>query len=188
MAYAQNKDFYSSSIAQHGNCAQGVHWNSQETQYLRFAALSGFIEDIQKCDIVDAGCGMGHYVNYLKQHDLMPQKYTGIDCEQQMILLAQEQHPSCTFKRINVLEDELLLSDYYVCSGALNILSVQQMYSFIQRCFEHSTKGFVFNFLSNTSYNNASVDDVIGFCQYLTPTLKTKSDYLHNDFTILMVK
>ncbi len=188
MAFEQNHKFYAQSIKQYGNSAKGVHWNSKYTQFARFAVLTGFIEDIKNCSIIDAGCGMGHYVNYLKQYDLMPKSYLGYDCEVDMITLAKKQHPIEQFEIKNILEDELIKADYYVCSGALNILSVAQMYKFIKRCFEYSNRGFVFNFLSNMSYNNASVDDVISYCESLCTTIKTKSDYLHNDFTIVMVK
>jgi SAM-dependent methyltransferase len=188
MAFEQNHQFYAQSISKYGNSAKGVHWNSRSTQYARFAVISGFIEDIKNSSIIDAGCGMGHYINYLKQYDLMPKSYLGIDCEEQMIHFAKQQHPDENFEILNILEDQLPFADYYICSGALNILSVAQMYKFINRCYEQSNKGFVFNFLSNMSYNNASVDDVIGYCQSLCNTIKTKNDYLHNDFTIVMVK
>ncbi len=188
MAFCNNTRFYEDSLTKHGNSAKGVHWNSQETQYKRFAVLTGFLSDLQNSSIVDAGCGCGHYLNYLHQYETLPDHYLGLDCEVGMIELAQQEHPIFDFALTNILEDSLPVADYYICSGAMNILSVAEMYKFIKRCFEHSQKGFAFNFLSAMSYNNATVDDVIGYCQSLTPSIQTKGGYLVNDFSIFMKK
>ena len=62
MAQKDNRKFYEKAIKKHGISAQGVHWNSEFTQYKRFEILTSFIKDIIKqSSIIDAGCGFGEY-------------------------------------------------------------------------------------------------------------------------------
>lgn len=189
MAQKDNQDFYNESITKYGISAQGVHWNSHSTQYKRFDVLTNFIEDdITESSVIDAGCGMGEYYNYLMDRQLKPKKYIGIDCEKDMINISKKRYPHPDFLVQNIFEDELFSSDYYVCSGALNILEENEFYTFIKKCYEKSLKGFVFNFLKSDSYNNIKKEDVLDFCSKLTPNIQTKDNYLENDFTIFLVK
>ena len=189
MAQIHNKNFYQKSIKKYGISAQAVHWNSTFTQYKRFEVLTSFItKEISNATIVDAGCGMGEYYKFLEQKDIIPNEYIGIECEEQMVTISQERLPLLKFYQKNVLEDELVLADYYICSGALNILTHEEAFKFIRKCFEYSRKGFVFNFLKSFSYNNLDTDEVLDFCYTLTDNIKTKDGYLDNDFTIFMLK
>ena len=76
MAQKDNNEFYKKSIKRHGISAQGVHWNSDFSQYKRFEILSDFIrKDIKESSIIDAGCGFGEYYNYLFDNNLKPKSY-----------------------------------------------------------------------------------------------------------------
>lgn len=189
MGQVHNKEFYKESITKYGISAQGVHWNSQTSQYKRFEILTQFIkDDIHTSLVLDVGCGMGEYYNYLMDRDLKPEAYLGIDCEEDMINIAQKRYPHTNFKLQNVLTDTLLASDYYVCSGAMNILEVDEFFIFIKKCFEKSSNGFAFNFLKNDSYNKIRKEEVINFCKELTSNIQTKDNYLENDFSIFLKK
>ena len=105
-----------------------------------------------------------------------------------MIEISKSRFKDIEFNTTNVLKDNLTKADYYVCSGAMNILSKKQFFKFIEKCFEASNKGFVFNFLKNDSFNKIKTSEVISFCSDLTQNISTKNDYLDNDFTIFMIK
>lgn len=105
-----------------------------------------------------------------------------------MIAICQERFKEDEFYLVDVLSDKLMEADFYICSGAMNILAKKQFYTFIERCFRASKRGFVFNFLKNKSFNNIKIEEVISFCSNLTDTIATKNDYLDNDFTIFMIK
>ncbi len=189
MAQKHNKQFYSKSIKEFGISAQGVHWNSKHTQYKRFEIITKLIKkDIISSTLVDVGCGFGEYYKYLEINNKLPIKYTGIDCEEQMINVCKKRLPSQEFKKQDILIDSLENADYYICSGALNILSIDEVYVFIERCFLASNKGFIFNFLKSQSFNNIQVEQIIEFSKKFTLNIKTKDNYLNNDFTIFMVK
>jgi SAM-dependent methyltransferase len=189
IGYKQNKEFYKKVINKYGISPRGVHWNSQESQYKRFEVLTKFIkEDISNCSILDAGCGFGEYYNYLYDNNLKPKEYIGIDCEEEMISLALKRFLNIEFYVNNILEDELLEADYYICSGAMNILTEEEVFLFIERSYNSAKKGFIFNFLKQDSFNNVSINSVLSFCKTLSKQINIKDNYLENDISIFLKK
>lgn len=189
MAQKSNRKFYQKAILEYGISAQGVHWNSQYSQYKRFEVLTDFIKnDISKSSIVDVGCGMGEYYNYLMDEQIIPLKYFGIDCEIDMINISKRRFPNADFELQNIFDSSLKEADYYVCSGAMNILDKNEFYTFIDICFKKPTKGFIFNFLKNDSYNKIHVNEVLSYCKNLTNKIETQDNYLDNDFSIFLRK
>ncbi len=189
MKKISNKLFYQKSIKEYGISAQGVHWNSKYTQYKRFEIITKLLKtDIKDSTIVDVGCGFGEYYNYLEFNNKIPKLYIGIDCEIKMIEVSKKRFPNQLFFKQNVLYDELLIADYYISSGALNILTLEQCNIFIERCYEKSNKGFIFNYLKNLTFNCIKQQDIISIAKKYCDNLIIKEDYLDNDFTIFMVK
>ncbi|WP_368028799.1 class I SAM-dependent methyltransferase [Arcobacter sp. s6] len=189
MAQKDNTEFYNKSIRKYGISAQGVQWNSDFSQYKRFEILTNFIKkDIKNSSIIDAGCGFGEYYNYLFDNNLKPKSYLGIDCEEQMINLASKRFLNTSFKKQNILKDSLDFADYYICSGAMNILEENEVFIFIKNCFHHSKKAFVFNFLKNDSLTKVNKEQVINYCLKLTNKIQIKEFYLSNDFSIYLEK
>ena len=189
MAYEDNHRFYTGAIEEYGLCAQGVHWSSKHSQYKRFEALTHFIKkDLRFNNIVDVGCGFAEYYQYLKENQQLPKHYTGIDCEYEMISICKKRFPSQDFIQANVLSDSLIPADYYLCSGALNILNKQEFYQFIDKCFHASSKGFIFNFLKSDSYNYILPKEIILFCSKYDAEIIMKDDYLENDMTLFLKK
>jgi SAM-dependent methyltransferase len=189
MAKKNNTEFYEESIKRYGISAQGVNWNSDYTQYKRFEILTSFIEhDIKESSIIDAGCGFAEYYNYLFDNNLKPKSYLGIDCEDQMINLASKRFLNTEFKKQDILGEELDFADYYICSGAMNILEEDEVFIFINKCFNNSKKAFVFNFLKNDSLTKVSKTQVVNHCLKLSSKIKIKEDYLSNDFSIYLKK
>lgn len=186
---SKNTLFYKKAVENHGVSAKGVHWNSTYTQYKRFEILSSFInEQISTSTIIDAGCGFGEYYNYLLKYDKKPKTYIGIDCEEMMITLASKRFPNEKFKVQNILLDKLLESDYYVCSGAMNILCEEEVFIFIEKCFNASKKAFIFNFLKNDPLTKIKSENILLFCKKLSKKIKIKENYLENDFTVYLEK
>lgn len=189
MSNALNQAFYQKSVEEFGVSAQGVHWNSKYTQYKRFEVITKFIrKSIKQSTVVDAGCGFGEYYKYLHLNHQLPLQYTGIDCEQEMIIIARKRFENIDFFILDILKNELYPADYYVCSGAMNILRKQDVWNFIRKCFEISKKGFIFNLLKKDSFNNLNIDDVVNFCHTLSNVVKIKDNYLDNDITIFIDK
>ncbi|MDD3007404.1 MAG: class I SAM-dependent methyltransferase [Arcobacter sp.] len=184
----KNTLFYEKSVKRYGVSAKGVQWNSKYTQYKRFEILTSFIQNIENSSLVDAGCGFGEYYNYLIKNNKSPKSYIGIDCEKMMIDLASKRFSNIDFKIQNIIKDELQISDYYICSGAMNILNFDEISIFIKKCFDASNVAFIFNFLKNDSLTNIKVDEILTYCRTLTKKIKIKEHYLENDVTIYLEK
>jgi len=187
----RNKNFYSKSIEQFGVSPQGVHWKDKYTQHRRFDILTGFIKDeIKNSTIIDAGCGFGDYYLYLEKNNLLPKNYMGIDCEEQMITLAKEHCKKPFFYLKNILEDQLPKTDYYMASGTLNILNIQEVELFIKKVYEHSNKGFIFNCLKGLTFNKIDKIEIISICRNYCESsqITIREGYLNNDFTVFMGK
>ena len=184
-----NNEFYTESIKEFGISAQGVRWNNKHSQYKRFEAITKRIKKhISISTVVDVGCGFGEYYEYLKTNKKLPLKYIGIDCEQDMVNISQKRFQNEEFHLIDVLNDDLIYGDYLISSGALNILSFEEMEIFISKCYLHSNKGFIFNALKTLTFNGVKQYEVIDMCKKYSDTVSVYDGYLENDFTILMLK
>ena len=107
MTKKKNTLFYKKAIDRYGISAQGVHWNSEFTQYKRFEILTSFVEySMKESSIIDAGCGFGEYYNYLFDNNLKPKLYLGIDCEKEMINFASKRFLNVDFYMKDILIDE----------------------------------------------------------------------------------
>ena len=184
-----NNEFYSESIKEHGVSAEGVRWNNKYSQYKRFETITKRIKkDIQTSVIVDVGCGFAEYLHYLKKNNNQPERYIGIDCELDMVNISKKRFSNEKFLHIDVLTGDLPYGDYFICSGALSILTYKEIELFIMKCFEHSSKGFVFNALKNLTFNDVKQYQIIDICKRHSQKISVFEGYLDNDFTILMLK
>ena len=189
MKISSNKEFYTQAIKEYGVSAQGVHWNSKYTQYKRFEILTKQIrKHITTSSIIDVGSGFGEYYNYLRNNNKLPKHYIGLDCEENMINISRKRFPSVEFLHQNILEDSLIPADYYICSGAMNILPIEEVKLFIERCFQYSQKAFIFNYLKDDTFCDIKKEDILNLINKITPNIKLVEGYLENDFTIVMVK
>ena len=152
-------DYYTNKIETHGPSAQGVDWNSTESQYLRFEQLLKVVGSEGTFSINDFGCGYGGLIEYLKTLGTSF-SYTGFDISQSMIEKARATHgenSKCTFVQS---EGDLREADYTVASGIFNVKMETPVEEWKEYCLETidtlarlSTKGFAFNVL--TSYSDA---------------------------------
>lgn len=112
----------------------------------------------------------------------------GYDLEEKMISHAKSRFKSLELEVKNILDDKLLYTDYYICSGAMNILNKKEMFKFINKCFDASIKGFAFNFLKKDSFNNVSISEVLSHCSKLSKSISIEDNYLSNDISIFLKK
>jgi SAM-dependent methyltransferase len=193
MPKIDNSLFYQSAIKKHGITAKGVQWLSQKSQYKRFEVIANAIPSINNSTIVDAGCGFGDLYLYLNKYHKLPKKYIGIDLDEKMVQIATYRTKQKIYQK-NILTDDLPEADYYLVSGAMNILTTDETYQFIKNIFKVSKKGFIFNLLHIDSVNNFDIynghnpDDIYSYCMYLNKNNSMIDGYLKGDFTIFMEK
>lgn len=146
--------YYSEKLRAHGVTPQGVDWNSDDSQQLRFSQLLLVMQDGPREPLVlDYGCGYGALAQRLIAAGA-PFRYVGFDVCTPMVVQAREdlRDPRCSFTD---REDELPVADYTVASGIFNVrlqASPEQWRAHVAKTIDalaqHSSGGFAFNMLT----------------------------------------
>lgn len=193
MPRIEHEKFYTAAYIKHGIDAKGLNWNSKLSQEKRFdQILAALPKSLDDYTLADAGCGFGDLYPYILQKGLSPKEYIGIEFLEESCKIARMQS-GCEILCADICRDPLPTADYYLCSGALNTLTPFETQLFIRRCFEASTKGFIFNILfghnDSPNYNYFDKTDIDHLaCEYSGATIKTSLGYLEDDITVAMMK
>ncbi|WP_455757399.1 class I SAM-dependent methyltransferase [Sulfurimonas sp.] len=187
MPRIDSEKFYTSAIDVHGITAKGVNWTSKETQEIRFDIILDMLpDDINS--LVDAGCGFGDLYTYMNKKNKTPKRYIGIDSLIDMYSIASKN----TAQEIiiaDITKDKIPFADYYICSGAMNVLNIFETHLFIRNCFLACGNGFIFNILhgekESETYNYISTCQIENIAKELkVKDVKMKTGYLKNDITV----
>ena len=190
MARIDQKNFYQNNYDTYGVSAEGVAWDSVQTQKRRFSAIASCLGDVKNDTLVDAGCGFGDLYLYLKEKNKLPKTYVGLDLCEPMVKEAKVR-TGCKIIQRDVLKQTIPLADWYVASGSMNLLTRLETRLFIQRCFEKSRKGFVFNLLCGREqegeFSYWLPHEIIELCRPLGAKVQIKEGYMEGDFTVLLL-
>lgn len=192
MPRIDNASFYENAIKRYGCTAKGLNWNSKMSQQLRFAVLHELLgDDIVTCKLIDAGCGFGDFYLFLQQKGCLPRKYIGYDMVDEMLFVAKKRTKQAFYK-CDILSHPLESADFYVASGSMNILSRFETFLFIRRCFEASTKGFIFNLLKGEdeegNFNYFLPHEIEAYVADFGCEVIVREDYMDGDFTVFLKK
>jgi len=188
-----NQDFYTKAYEKHGITAKGVNWNSKESQELRFEVLMDILgKEICDSKIVDAGCGFGELYAYWVERKIYPKEYIGLDCMQNSIVVAKKRFPDLSFTCRDVLKDDLPIADWYVSSGALNILNSFDTWLFLERMLANSKKGIIFNilkgYMKSKNFNYQTKEDIKDFAHRKKLEFFIVDGYMKNDMTVRILR
>lgn len=189
MPRIDNEKFYSSAIDKFGTTAKGVNWHSSESQKLRFKIILEMLpNDISQFKIADAGCGFGDFYIYLKKKKREAKNYIGIDLLADMYSIASSK-TGCEIIIADICKDSLPSADYYVCSGAMNVLESFETHLFIQNCFISSKIGFIFNVLhgdkESETYNYMTTEQIKQIALDLgVGSVVMRDEYMDGDITV----
>lgn len=185
-----NKQFYHKAVFKNGLTPQGLGWHSKASQEVRFHQILSLLPDPLN-SVVDAGCGYGDFCLYLRKHRSTPIGYLGLDALSIMVHETKRRTGEKAL-RCDILEDDLPEGEYYVCSGALNILTKEQSFRFIERCYEASIRGIVFNFLEgekhSRTYNYLTLSDIQCLGDQLGARCVFRRHYYEQDCTVAVFK
>ncbi len=117
-----------------------------------------------------------------------PQKYIGIDSLLDMYSIASEK-TGCEIVIADICKDALPNADYYLCSGALNVLTKFETHQFIQNCYKSSKYGFIFNALhgdkESETYNYLTTAEIEQIAKDLNvKEIVYRDGYLEDDITV----
>ncbi|MEY2632087.1 MAG: hypothetical protein RIR00_741 [Pseudomonadota bacterium] len=150
--------YYARKLAEHGETPQGVDWNGEESQVLRFEQLCKVFKpaagDISLSDI---GCGYGAMLDYLvARHPLSA--YLGVDVAADMVQAARARHAASAQARFIVASRPDEVRDYAVASGIFNVRlerSDAEWLTYLQDTLDvldqSCSHGFAFNCLTRYS-------------------------------------
>lgn len=192
VARIDNTLFYNASIDIYKHTARGLHWASKSRQVVRFEVFKNLLHDrLSELRIVDAGCGFGDLYHYLKSQKCLPLEYIGVDCHTKMVKIARES-TNQKILHLDILTSSLPEADYYLCSGALNILDPFETVLFIKQMLRYAKKGLVFNILRGTksspTYNKSTPKEMQQILSFFEGDIEMIESYLDDDFTVFMQK
>lgn len=173
--------------------------------------MLAFTQKKENISILDVGCGIGHFYQFLKENkliDTLKITYKGIDISKKMIDFARKKFPGVEFEVIDLVDDKFDEKfDYVFCSGVFNLRmaelephydSVRQM---ISRMFNLCNCGLSVNFLAKSAayflpdekdhedrYVFFPEEEVIKWVRAVWPQYILRKDYHPGDFTVYMLK
>lgn len=193
-------DYFESCLAKHGDSAQGVDYNGQKSQYQRFEVLSA-IAPLAGKSVLDVACGIGHFYDFLKENNLTPSHYKGVDITPGMIEHASKRHPNLEFSLMDILAapaPEEPIFDYVVCCGLFHLRannSDEEWQEFcqamIKQMFKYARYGLSFNMMTNQvdfrvdRLYYADPTEYFNFCRHnLSRRVCLRHDYPLYEFTL----
>ena len=108
-------------------------------------------------DVLDLGCGAGHFLEYLRDAGPAAFAYRGLDLSPVFVGLCRQKFPGVEFTCADILQDGCTLpaSDYVVMNGLFTekrSLGQDEMMDFtcriLTRAFAAARKGIAFNLMS----------------------------------------
>jgi len=193
MPKIDNKTFYSTAIEKYGITAKGVNWHSKESQKLRFDIILDMLpQDMSRYSVADAGCGFGDLYLYMLKKKRAPKGYIGIDSLVDMYSIASER-TGCEIIVADICKDKLPSADFYICSGAMNVLEDFETHLFVRNCFNSCKIGFLFNVLhgerESETYNYLTTAQIEQMATDLgVKEIVFKDDYMQDDITVMFLK
>jgi len=125
---------------------------------IRFKVLTE-LGDFQGKKILDLGCGIGDFYQYLQEHKIECE-YVGYDINPNIIKLAKERFPKVNFEVKDILEEDFPHFDYIVSTSSFNNkLESISNYEFIQKILEVS-----YNHIRNGG--GIAVDFLVSYVDY----------------------
>lgn len=195
--------YYSRKLAEHGATPQGVDWNGEASQELRFAQLAQIVEPGRSYSVNDLGCGYGALFDFLRRQ---PEAldYCGIDVSAEMVNAAQARYLDQPNVRFITASTPDRSADYGMACGIFNVRqerSDDEWRAYIEDVLctldNTSRRGFAFNCL--TSYSDADkmrsdlyYADPLWLFDYCKRSFSSQVVLLHDyglfEFTILVRK
>lgn len=163
-SYKKIAEHYNECFQKHGDSHLGVDWPNYKDTLIRHEIMLGVTKGESDVSILDFGCGLGHFYEYLKRNDHTNfLHYAGIDINLDMVEICRKKYPGISFGHIDILLDiegwrnPTIFSnyDYIVCNGVFTEkrdLTWDEMFQFmastVKTLWERTNKGIAFNLMS----------------------------------------
>lgn len=196
-------EYYTGKIKTFGATPQGVDWNGEESQFLRFEQLAqNLLAEKEKVSVLDYGCGYGSLLGFLERKGVAVE-YTGFDISESMLREAAKTFPGSQHNWISEIDPQKKY-DYVLLSGIFNVklqAAENAWVAYIEKTLAEvnalARKEFSFNIL--TSYSDAeymrdylyyaSPESWFGYCKrHFSKQVVLNHGYPLYEFTIQVIK
>ena len=198
------KEIYENNLLSFGKNYKGVGWKKKKDAITRHRIMSKIILNKKSRNhILDLGCGLSHFYNYLKINDFKF-KYFGVDLSQEMIRISKKKYPKNKYYCLDILKDHNKISkvDYIVINGLFTQkgkYTNEKMFKFLKKILKISyakaNKGIAFNVMSelvewkNKGNFYLSIEKITKFInQYLSNSFIINHQYGLYEYTIFIYK
>jgi ubiquinone/menaquinone biosynthesis C-methylase UbiE len=183
---------YSTRLAKFGDDPRTLGWDKRESQQARFGvAVDSF--DFAGRTVLDVGCGLADFHEFLRERGAEPSRYTGCDINPDLLERCRRRQPGCDFHEANLLVDD-------VPGGPFDVVTLFGVVNFrfsefsnedfargmMRRAFEHCREAVVMDMLTatnDTSYPKEDFvyyydpADMLKYALSLTPHVSLRHDY-----------
>ena len=212
--------FFEKLLAEHGDSPRSLDW-SPEGQADRFRVLCevsrdtrGRGQEIQafgKVSVLDVGCGLGHFLNYLRSVIGHDGDYRGLDVSKKMVEAAQRRNAllygaetAALFRTHDAVAHPIPAeyhADYVVASGVLNLEvnggaggDHNAMENLLRHCYDACRVACAVNMLSSRAPEKREgrvyrdPEWAIEAALRIAPRATLRHDYRPNDFTLYLYR
>jgi ubiquinone/menaquinone biosynthesis C-methylase UbiE len=206
MVYLSEKDKarvvkrYLDRYAEHGIHVDTLKSGGAGKQFIRHSVHASMF-DLEGKDILDVGCGIGMFYEYLKNSSIKIASYTGLDIIDPFIESNRIRFPEARFDKLDIFRAPLdaYKPDIVFMSQVFNnryqeTNNEEIIREAIRRFFAVARVGLAIDFL--TSYVDYmepelyyfSPEKILAFAKTLTRTVAIRHDYLPFEFTLFLYK
>jgi SAM-dependent methyltransferase len=203
MKYLKLAEHYDKCFQEHGDSNLGVDWPNYQDTLIRHEVMLELIKE-QDCSLLDFGCGLGHFFEYIKSNTLLPHiKYSGLDISKGFCEACKVKYPYLDFYCLDILqEDNLPNFDYIICNGTFTEkrdLTQEEMMEFftsaLVKLWNKCDKGIAFNLMSKhvdwerDDLFHVSLDKLGWFLKdNLSRNFVIRNDYKLYEYTVYVYK
>ncbi len=163
---------YSDRYKKLGYDVKTLGWGTKEQQLKRFEAVLTGDVSLAKKTIIDIGCGFGDFANFLFQHEIEFNSYTGWDLNPDLINEAKNvwkdvPHLYFDVKNIATLEKQQPVADIGIMLGLLNLNFKNQINNYdyaaqlINTAFQLVGECLIVDFLSSNLSKDYPKEDFV---------------------------
>jgi len=129
-----------------------VAWSSPGSQERNFSLVEQNINSGES--LLDYGCGIGDFLNYLDEHDKQLSNYIGLDINDKFIKMAKKSYPYNNFKKINKVEDVIGKWDNVCSIGVFTwFIEKEDFVNIIHKLYDVCNKQVLITCLYNPNVN-----------------------------------